>query len=402
MALPSTINASALTPIPTSGRSASQQAPSNLGPFKAGSSFYVVVGFDVSGTYHLRVYKADSDDPTGTWTGQDTTNEPAATDGTVIYDGVWAYLDGTTLHIISQSDDLAVDYQQFNTSANTWSVTDETVDNTSDGLDRFCSCSVRSDGDVIAVYQGATDANMGNDFSRVDIGRRESASWTVGISVSGIGKIAEHEAGAIIQRGDSTNDRMHIVWNNKIGSKETLVSTYLNDNTFGHQETVGTTDSATPIFINGAGISFDDGGTIKIRIPIRIVNKAVPLQFDDADDPTYVTSVAASELVAHLFGLTVDGTTQHVLYADDAGQNIRHNNTGAGDDTWPASDNLVETLTVVSHLSSNIYDRSGTKLAYLYNDNGTVKYNELELAAAPAGVAFPPYNPTALHPLLIR
>ena len=82
--------------------------------------------------------------------------------------------------------------------------------------------------------------------------------------------------------------------------------------------------------------------------------------------------------------LAVDSSTVHLMHVRASDDDLYSAND-ADTDTWttPAS-----TFTgTVNHISCNVIDRSGLKLAHIIDDGGTIKYDEDELAVvAPSGV----------------
>ncbi len=77
----------------------------------------------------------------------------------------------------------------------------------------------------------------------------------------------------------------------------------------------------------------------------------------------------------------IDGSDVHLLYADDATQDIFHDdNVQAGGST----DVEVKDAVTCNRISANTYDRSGKKLAYVYLDGITSKYAEVDISAPPA------------------
>lgn len=83
--------------------------------------------------------------------------------------------------------------------------------------------------------------------------------------------------------------------------------------------------------------------------------------------------------------LVGDGTTAHCLYADHTTQDLFHDQQADGG-AWGTDIERLDAVTV-NGVSCNVYDRFGTKLAYVYDDGETVKYNEVDIAAAPGTAA---------------
>jgi hypothetical protein len=360
--------------------------PPHGGPFKSGTSFYVVATTDTNG--EIRVYKADSDDPSSGWTAQDISNEP--TNASANIQSLHSVLDGTTIHIVTQEFSGAgtdVRYNTFDCSTNTWGTTDEVVTSTPDASIGFCSVAVRSDGDVITAYQGAVETNMGTGYDRIDIARRESGSWTADISVDNLGKTTTHMRYPYVVM--SANDRAHIFYHDDT-SDDLFYSTYLSGNTWGHQHTSidSTASSSTAPANSVRAVRFDDGGTEKIRaVYDDSASGNAVVGFDDADSPggsiSIATNINTSDGTDSFAFAVDDGTdTQHFLYNPTAtATELRHAETGSGDDTWATDTQEIGSLTSADVFSANVYDNGGTVLAYLYLDGVNYRYNERTLSA---------------------
>lgn len=356
----------------------------NGGPFKSGTSFYLVAASGA--TQNVEVFKADSDDPSSGWTIQDGTNNPTGS----TFASMHSVLSGTTIHIVTQEASAAgtdVEYHTFNCSTNTWAITNESVTTAPDGGVAFCSISVRSDGDVIIAYQGAEESNMGTGYDRIDLARRESGSWTADISVDNLGKTTTHMRYPFVVM--SANDRAHIFYSD-VTDSDLHYSTYLSGNTWGHQHTeVDTAISSNP---NIRAVRFDDGGVEKIRalysdtgINVNIVG------FNDADNPGASISIATDITGTHsaqdqrypAFAVDDATDTQYALTADsNATSAIDESETGSGDDTWSTNADELTGISSPAHIySANVYSNGGTVLAYLYQDGGNYRYNERSLAS---------------------
>jgi len=349
---------------------------------------YQLVHDNIIGASDLKMFKAT--DPTSSFSEIDGANRPVFAHNNI---NVYAAIqDGDTIHILvintAGSEDayyLAFDMHD-GASGDTWQASgaEELIEDPAGGIAK-ASISIRSDGDVIVLYQGVQDSNMGSDFRRADLARREGGSWTVGISLSGIAKIAEHEEVGAVVRGDATNDRMHCAYFNSTAA-ELRYSTYLSGNTFGHQDTV--VDTAISDNVR-QGISFDDGGTDKIRfLYIDSTNDLSTFGFNDADDPgtpTITTAVSDNDVddaTNRKAVIIVDGTTQHAIYINSTDDDLYLASTGAGDDTWGTDTNEKTLANEPSGraMSAALYDRSGKKIAFIRNNGTNVEYDEIDLA----------------------
>ncbi len=339
------------------------------GPFLSDGSVYVVL-LDSADNSLIEVHK-DS----GPFTEQDSANKP---DVSATVRSMWAYQNGTDLHIAHQASDGRVGYSVFHMSTDLWdgTIIDEQVDAPSGTLlDKGVSIAVRSDGDVIVLYLGSTD-DVGGERQRVDYARREGGTWTFGIAVDNGGAVDWF--GAVIVRG--SDDRMHFFFKED-PSDDGFQRTLTADNVLEAFPAAGDTTVTLQNHAFGPGVSYNDGGTQRVRAPY--VNSDLEVyyaEFDSVDAPgAFTQSVAISSDDIRLreatgvMSLAVDGTDLHLLWARITGHDLHHVvNNGI---------NVLILEGTMNRVSSNIYNRNGRKLAYLYADTDIIiKYNELDLS----------------------
>lgn len=360
-----------------------------VGPFLSGGAFYTVL-LDSTDESLVEVHKAT--DPTSSFTEQDSGNKPNTTDDIKT---MWVHQEGTDLHIVhgefDGTDTARYGYSIFHMATDLWHATivDETIEASVTVLgatDVSCSISVRSDGDVIVLYNGATDREHGTEQHRVDYRRREGGTWSSAIAVDNAG--ADFWFGSVIVRGSS--DRMHFFFKND--DDDAFQRTLTSANVLETFPAAGDSDVNAANHVFGPGISYDDGGTQRVRCPYKdggtgLVSYA---EFDSADAPgafTVNAGVTSSAVfVKQEFPvqcMAADGTNEHLLFSNP-GRDPRHD-----------INNITETTILagtVDFLSCNIYDRPGKKLAFVYDDGGTIKYNEVDLdpaLTALSGATFP-------------
>lgn len=360
------------------------------GPFLSGGAVYVIFK-DSTDTSLIRVDKS-SDPDTTAFAEQDATNHPdlAATNL-----HIWAVQDGTNLHIAHAESGGRVGYSLFDMSDDTWDATiiDETVSTAPDATFGLGGVSVRSDGDVIVFYQGAEE-NVHGVKQRVDYARREGGSWTSDVALDG-GGATDWYVGCAIK---GTSDRVHAFLFDGT-AQDGYERTLRSDNSL---STIGAFDSDisngtvnSPI---GAGAAYDDGGTERIRAPYWDLNGQVSVvKHNSEDSPTTSVDTDASDVDAsagltHLRAcLAADGTTLHMLYADDATDDIQHDEN-ADDAGWGTDDEELDAVSTGNTLSSAVYvsvstvNSGDTVLAYLFTNANVQTYNERNLSAAPATV----------------
>jgi hypothetical protein len=262
--------------------------------------------------------------------------------------------------------------------------------------ERACSIAVRSDGDIIVLYQGATDKVHGTDYNRVDYARREGSTWTVGVDVTGGTGNQVHYYGCVIVKG--SGDNMHFFWrrndNNNINGR-TLDPSANTLSTIRTQSAA----SATLLHTFRNGVSYNDAGTQRVIVPykgsanhLRVWRHTEDGSGDLADTGSLTqVSDTSNEVLANLdnpvASSALEGTSQmHLLWSRNSDSDLYHDEAAAPQSLWGTDTELIDATTIV-RLNANVYTRSGaTVLAYAYTITaGGDKYNELELVAAPSG-----------------
>lgn len=347
-------------------------------------------------------------DPTSSFAAQDASNNPAAAP-----ESMWAYLSGSEIHIATASadgNDPEIEYHVFDTSSDTWTTTDETIENTKnvDAGFESCSIAVRSDGDVIVLYNGTVDTDMGNPFERVDYAREEGSGWTVGIDVGGTSPADEDRVGSVITRG--SGDNMHFFWRNVDLSRQQGITLDPGTNALSTARWVSISGAPLHSFVNG--VSYDDAGTLRIVSFHKNVNTGRVTTL-------WATEDGSGDISSFTFGSVNDAPANSVLHLNDTPvissavdgdgrayamwSHITDFDLYMDSDTppydtsdWGTDIEVLDGVTI-NRISCNIYPRDGAiKLAYVYLDGSTVKYNEVSITAptAPtfANSRFPDHN----------
>ena len=333
------------------------------------------------------VYKAT--DPTSSFTAQDTSNNPVA-----VPTSMWTYQVSDVLHIVTQESAAAaadVHYHTFSMATDTWGTKDELIETPKTAPTSTytcCSVALRSDGDVIVLYNGDTDAVMGVEYDRVDYARKEAGAWTVGVAVDAAGET--NYAGASVVLGAS--DRMHFFFTEILSPTDRDVQhrSLSSANALDTVQDVDTAPSATTAHLHyyTPGISYVSGANTVVKTTYLDAGSGLNLAgiAISGAAPTISTSAASDVAINVVDGtpvacLAVDGTTTYLLYADDTTDDLwRDSQTDGG--AWGTDAEVLDAVTI-NRVSCAVYDRSGKKLAYVYDDGGTVKYNEVDLSAVP-------------------
>ena len=367
------------------------------GPFKSsGGAFYTIVVGDTTATDgDVEAHKAT--DPTSSFAEQDGANRPTAgTSGTEIA-SLWVSQANDLLNVVYQeiTTNNDVYFAQFNMAVDAWvdlgtSDFDIQIEAVPDQPSaNACSIGTRSDSDIVVAYQGDSDMITGTEYERIDmnVSTNDGPTWSGPTSLDSGGEV--DWTGCVIVPGSS--DRMHV---------------FFEDNTLsdGYQRRINSDDSLETFpstfdsFIGsgstysfGPGVSYDDGGTQRVRCPYGDGGGSLNVaKLDSGDTPTVThdDSVNGSSPGVEQIGgggvltaLAVDTKNLLILWSD-VNDNDLYSNTNDDDAGWSAAGTEELDAVTVNHISSNVYDRSGIKLAYIYDDGGTVKYNEIDLATA--------------------
>ncbi len=366
-------------------------------PHKCGGNFYVVAYANVAGE-RIKCFKAT--DPSISWTEQDTGGRPS-TGATLSH--VASINDGTIIYVTSYSSASTdgYDYFTFDTSTDLWDI-DDPMDNPTNRPDQpWASIALRSDGDVIVAYAGATDKEMGDPKERVDYARREGGSWggNVGIALDAGGDIHYGHPFALL----GTNDGVHIFWQKAtstvtdppvswesgegrtLDSGNTLSTVSLSAGSVGncysgYGNGVFYDPAGTPRMIF-AGCDFTSGANITVKTFKPATedgsdNISLASQENDGTDPDPYNGGGDIGIVS----IVELNTVLHLLFSGGGGagvdQDVYYQTSTDDGATWSTATEELDAITC-NFISANIYVR-GTDIvmAYVYDDAGDQKYNE--------------------------
>ncbi len=347
------------------------------GPFKSiGGNFYVLVN-----DTEAEAWKAT--DPTDSFTEFDNANHPAFNIGI----SSWTFQKEDILYLVAQDGVKDVWHAQFDMgpSADTWvniaaSDTDIlVVDLANVAGATAVSIAVGSgevNDEIVIAYQGEQGDNkdMGGSFEWIAYAISDDAgvgaSWSTGNSVADTDNDSEVDfIGPVIVRG--TSDRMHIFFNdatNNDGYQRTLTAA-------GSLETF---PSAFETSINTSNYVFTNGVLLENRVYTLYHDNSAKhneVTFISADVPIPTITQDITVNNSAFVSLALDGSDLHLVYRGTAGDLFHAEDTGSG---WGNESEIVDNATI-NFTSINIYDRDGPKLAYIYDDAGTVLYGELAL-----------------------
>ena len=355
-----------------------------------GGNYYTVLRGTVANAFLNNISLHKATDPTSSFAQQDTEALGAGGSGEIM-ESIWCYQKGgagnDTVDIAAQrsggssntvfhtTTDLSADTLAAETTVDTAPAGDEGPNAIA------CSVSREETGtDIVVAYQGDSDPIKGTDYARIDVKRWTGAAWGSAIAIDNGGEV--HWTGPVIVQGSS--DRMHIFF--KADAEfDAYQRTLRSDDSLETFPSSFDVNTRGTVYIFGRGVSYDDGGTQRVRI--AYLNSDGPkldgAKLDSADSPTVTSDDAFSDNNvwdnnASRHGYANDGTTLHCLYIDNV-QDLWHDEN-ADDGGWGTDTEVLDAVTV-NHISPNVYDRSGKKLAYIYLNGTTVQYNEVTLAA---------------------
>lgn len=359
------------------------------GPFIDGNGNVYLPLLTSGSPFEPEMYKAT--DPTDSFSEQDAANRP----NNCHLRCLWTTQRGTVLHIGAKDQSAgSYRYSTFNTSdaasnPDTWQVTNEEIENVIDasGQTEVCiSIISRSDGTVVVIYNGDEDSVMGNPFARVDYNiRNTSGVWGGPITLVADEKAAIDWFGSVAVL-DTDNNMTHLFLKddtNEVGKHRSLSSA---DSLSSIEDVDIIVSAAKHIFI--PGFYTLDGTTHRIRIGYLSSNDKISLCRID-DDGTPATTVDISDNTAFDVNgspaacLAVDGTTGKLVYSNNADQDLFDDTDDTPHTTanWGTDNEFLDAVTI-NRISCNVINRNGQKLAMVYDNAGTIQYNEKDIAVA--------------------
>lgn len=311
---------------------------------------------------------------------------------------VAAVQSGDNLHVVTtdgSATSINYRYHVFSMSSDSWTTSNETVSlalNPLIGLPAQANLEIgiRSDGDVILIYQGAKAAVMGTDYRRVKYARREGGVWTVNVSVDNAGALNWAVSGMVA----GSSDRMHLFFIDEdtpnsyqraltsANALESFPSAYATNLS-------GTIDTS---FLHGA--SYDSSGTQKVRFPATDTTSTnmLGVKFDSADAPTVtedsdITGTTAVQAAFQCSTMSADGTTLWHAFIENTSSDL-YTQSNENDGGWSTPAAFTSGVGV-ARVVSNVYTRgSSTVLALVYLDGTTTYYNEMSLSVGTTDADF--------------
>ena len=232
-----------------------------------------------------------------------------------------AVISGDSIHVVTASNTSAsainYRYHKFDIATDAWVINNSVIASSVNPLVSTASeakilVSVRSDGDVIVIYQGAKAASMGTDYQRVSYGRYEASVWTVGVALDNAGATNWTTSGIVI----GSSDRMHFFFADATASdgyQRALTSANALE---AFPAAFDTSINATITTAVNDGVSYASGGNTKVRFPFPDTTSVAgnSVKLDSADAPTVsedsdITGSTDYVQGANFSSFAADGTT---------------------------------------------------------------------------------------------
>ena len=357
----------------------------NIGPFRDGNGNHYLL-FRASGDSSImEVWKGDNGD--AVWAEQDSGNKP---NSSADLRSINAVQDGTKLKIATQATGGKVEYHIFGMSddgsADTWLTTnEEVVASTTSDVDS-CAIAVRSDGDIIIAYQ---DNRSGTD-DRVSYAIFEGVSWSTGNAIDDGAAVEYFGVRAVIGESDKIHfffkdDNNADVYHKSLTSGNSLSSAEVVNDT--------ATDSIDTAIV--APIYYDAAGVERITVAWRdnTADHSFTSEIDDDGTPGAEEDATDRGIRSNDGALVVDSATDtvYLIFVEASVDDVwitKNINSGG----WDTDVEVLDAVTVAD-ISANLFqiDNGDTVVAYVYDDAGTIKYNELVVVEASLDIA-----PTAI------
>ena len=334
---------------------------------------------------------------TVSWVDQDTGSNPNGFTRNSIY----CVQSGDVIHIAYHVTESPATYRysSFDMSTDLWVVVDETIETLADGtvVVAYIQIGVRDDGDVVVVYTGNADANMGDDKARVDVDIRTTGTWSGPTALDAGGD--NHYANPCVIKSPLTDD-MHILWSRTTNTADppaawedsqvrTLnpadgLSSVVTDaidteeKTRGWNNGISYNDGATRRIVFG-GVS-DDAATADLVFAIGTEDGSDDFQFgtsvrEDVSPDPQVLGIQSPMAMA-----VCQRNFLHVVYINVT--DFDHYYTKSEDDgaNWDTAVEIEDGITSNGDLSVSIVNyRTGYYLFWTYNDASVWYVNSMLL-----------------------
>jgi hypothetical protein len=375
-----------------------------VGPFKsrAGAFYAFLTQENVSSQAKLRAFKAS--DPTSSWSAVDTAGEPVQTTASTLAIAVSCCQNGDTIEAVyfyNAAGTVTLRHVSFDMGADTWG-TPATVDSNSlviPGYGSQLQIMARSDGDLLVLYCGDQDSEMGSAYYRVDCARDEGSGWGNILSVDnspagGAEDDVSYFCGQIV-KGSADRAHFFLVKDGGSGTGEAYQRTFTSANSL--QSWPSAYDSATGMMEPHAhGINYYDGTNQLVRCPyLDADDKISYAEFVSSNTPTPTTNTGITDNTVLVTSLNVvaaaviAGEDEYLVYSNSADSDLYYDKN-KGTDT-----EFLDAVTA-QHVSANGYDDGGERIGVIWGAfGGPTYYDEIDISVSITnltGVKFPDQN----------
>jgi hypothetical protein len=261
-----------------------------VGPFKSSGGAYYFFGRNGTTSSDLTAMKAT--DPTSSFSSAASVSFSGTIQGR---EALSAFVVGDVVHIAvwhAGGSPLNLSYVTFNMGTDSFSSIEAVQTGVSNGDgsgNGIVSIVVRSTGDVVIAYNGATESVMGTSYRRVRYARRVSSVWTTAIIVDPQGSVNWTSPECCI----GLSDRTHIFYCDGTNTGQRTLNSANTLQTASTTVTIGTE--------LGQSVSYDDAGTYRVII----CGTSGVGRFNSADSPT-ISTVSVTNM-GHPARLFIDG-----------------------------------------------------------------------------------------------
>jgi hypothetical protein len=334
------------------------------GPYKIGSYFYAVLeGQD--GNY-VSVFRAS--DPTGTWSKMASHYTGAS--------GVGRHLSSVVVgsYIDLVYGGIQIQFVRYDTTTESFGTAEDASD-----LGPEWDPSIGTDvaylsGYHVVVYCASDNGDPMTSWLLYST-RDSNGDWSYDFSL----KLVE---GQLLTRPSvvvGSSSRIHVFFNQN--------GDQLHHITAGQGSSQQLDQGNSSKGMHCHPVSYVDGSDTKLavlyinNVPdalsiMTAVSADVPTwtQTDDVSSTTVENAVYSTE---GRFALVVAGTTLHALFVDDATTDLWHDIA-----PWTGSEEELQNNVTTGLVHATVYDRNGTKIAYLWDNNGVLSYGEISILSA--------------------
>jgi len=252
-----------------------------------------------------------------------------------------------------------------------------------------CSITVRSDGDIIIIYQGAQIADMGQVWDTIKYARWENyaAGWVIDQAVDGAAD-EEWRNPVIVHNPD--NDKSHFFYRQDVAFDHFHKALTSGNSLDGTPDTIEVAGQSAD-YPNGPGAWYNPADSVASRVTLAYTADAgsdfSAVKIDDDGTPSTAQTVNDSDAVkldgeTYMNGISHQGDDVVVAWWANSVDSDLYISTSDDGAAWAAESN--EWTATINALSCSVLinDSGDTVLAIVADDGGTIKYHEIVPVAA--------------------